>query len=457
MAIFGRLGLLGRLSLIVLLLIVSLFALGFGLSFVSSEKKLGNQPHFPIPSQIAAISELLDVTPIEQRSLVLKAIETPEFGAELIGQNLPEIFQNERLPGIEWLIGQYLETHQDRAVYAARELKKSDSFIKSLVNRFYGNSYSTTLKMAVQLKDNQFVLFERRQLLSLRLVFGIPIGFFVGIFGALFAALALWAIAREAKPLKQLSTSLNEFAETGRPRPIKTSGAPEIEKLITATNSMQERIAALIKGRTILLGAVSHDLKTYITRLQLRVDQIPSDEQRDKAINDLDEMTQLINDAIAVARGVSVDGQMQSLDLKQLLLNCADDRAAIKFIVQPGDYFISGDETALKRLFNNLLDNALHYGNQAIVEMKVLDGFCKISIDDDGPGISEEHRLTVFEPFYRVEGSRNRQFGGSGLGLAIVKQIIDNHCGRIEISDSQQGGARFTVVLPSENSNVSTS
>jgi two-component system, OmpR family, osmolarity sensor histidine kinase EnvZ len=146
------------------------------------------------------------------------------------------------------------------------------------------------------------IVIELREPPFIRL-FGLPTGFWAGVLGVGLAGLAIAAILRESRPLSELSDSVTHFASLAEPRNVAVRGAPDVRALIDAVNTMQGRIAGLVKGRTILLGAVSHDLKTYITRLRLRVEDLPDDLARDKAVADLDDLAALIENSISFARG----------------------------------------------------------------------------------------------------------------------------------------------------------
>lgn len=439
---FGRLGIVARLALIILLLLLALGALGVGLGYVAKERRTPYASRFPVPEQAAAVVELLDRAPPETRDWALRAVRTPGLAVRVVATR-PALFEGAaRMAGVEWLIGQYLETLPDRAVFAVRGERIEGA---ALADR-------ERVHIAVELADGGYAVFEVRAATPQRL-FGVPVGFFVGVFGFLFAALALWAVAREARPLRRLAKSVQDFAADGAPRPTDVRGAPEIRRLTEAVNAMQTRIAGLIRGRTVMLGAVSHDLKTYITRLRLRAEQIPGAAQRDRAGADLDEMARLIDDAIAVARGASELGRRESVDLAALLRDdvAARDGARVTLEIDGAAHRMAGDPVGLRRLFGNVIDNALRYGETARVHLRRETDAIRVDIDDDGPGVPEAERLDVFEPFLRLEASRNRDTGGSGLGLAIVKQIAEAHGGGVAIGSSPMGGARITVTLPGSN------
>jgi signal transduction histidine kinase len=212
---------------------------------------------------------------------------------------------------------------------------------------------------------------------------------------------------------------------------------------------MQERIVTLLKGRTVLLGAVSHDIKTYITRLKLRTEMITDDDQRLLAERDLDDMTALIEDSLAAARGTSKRDRTALVDLADIFRTAVDGRRNVAVVVPARTLLVEGDPVALRRLFANLIDNALRYGAGACtIDVTEVGERARVTLDDNGPGIPAADRALVFEPFYRRETSRNRETGGSGLGLTIAKQIVVAHGGTIELAEAPARGLRVIVDLP---------
>jgi signal transduction histidine kinase len=305
------------------------------------------------------------------------------------------------------------------------------------------------LRIAVALNGGGYAVFETHGEISRR-IFGLPPGFWIGVLGSLVGIAALFAVWREARPLKALSQAVARFASDGEPHRVPLRGAPELRRLIEAVNRMQERIATLLKGRSVLLGAVSHDLKTYITRLKLRAEMIEDLDQRARAARDLDEMTALIEDALAVARGTAAHDRVCVIDLAELLRTTCLDHPSVRLIVPSGSVEIEGDPVAMRRLFDNLLDNAMRYGGgRATVDVTPNVAGWRITVDDHGPGIPEKERELAFEPFYRRETSRSRETGGSGLGLAIVRQIVELHGGTIKLGEAPSGGLRVSIELPS--------
>lgn len=445
----GRVGFLGRVILIVLALLLALAALGLALGTLERERRENGAERFPVPAQAAAIVELIDATPAADRARVLKAVTSDTFHVRIADAPEAGLMNGIRMPGVEWLVGQYLESMTEREVLAFRTAPDTLRPIVRLLARIAG-SPGASIAIAVALRDGRYAVFEIRGDASRR-VFGIPIGLGIGLFGCLFAVIALWAIAREARPLRDLAHSLTNFARDGAPREIRPHGAPEIRRLIEATNDMQSRISALIKGRTMLLGAVSHDLKTYITRLRLRAEIMENEEQRARAERDLDDMTALIDEALSVARGTTVSDRREPVDLNALVVDevARREEQSIELVESAERKMaIQGDPIALRRVIGNLLDNACQYGSQCRVSLQSIGKVIEVAVEDDGPGIPEAEREAVFEPFYRLEKSRNRATGGTGLGLAIARQIIEAHGGTIRLGTSALGGLRAGIALP---------
>jgi signal transduction histidine kinase len=412
-----RLGFTGRLMAIVMLALLALWAIGVGLIFLTETREEIASTLYPLPEQVAAIVDLIDTTAPEQRPAVLKAVSS-EMLRVTIARERPALEEGSaRLPRVEQFLTRYLAALAPREVIASvepgqqtrRELRFGQYWL-------YGRR---PLYLMVSLKGGGYAVFEARGQLGRRL-FGIPPGFWVGALGALVGIAAIIAIAREARPLRRLAASVAAFSGNAPTAPMPPSGAPEIRKLIEAVNAMQGRIVDLVRSRTLLLGAISHDLKTYITRLRLRIEALPVDDQRARGARDLDDMTRLIDDALAVSRGSFVPARREPVDLRELLARLSADYPEAKVCFRcPPDLSRSqttGEPVALRRLFANLIDNALQFGSQCEVALECRGDELTITIDDDGPGIPARERTAVLEPFYRLEPSRSRVTGGSGLG-----------------------------------------
>ena len=452
MRVLGRLGFVGRVIMIVLALLIALAVISVVLSLLARERRETGTERFPVPAQAAAIVELLEATPPAERSRVLRAVSSESFLVRLVERAPDEIAGGIRMPGVEWLVAQYFEALDAREVIAYRWSPDGLRPVSRALDRMTGERRSP-IAIAVRMRGGGYAVIELRGD-GTRRVFGIPVGFWVGLLGSLLAALAVFAIIREARPLGELARSVEAFAGSGAPHQVTARGAPEIRRLIAATNTMQTRIAALIKGRTMLLGAISHDLKTYITRLRLRAEMIEPETDRQRAVRDLDDMTTLIDDALAVARGAAVSDRREAVDLKRLVADEIADRdhrhidaAGAATVVGA---VVSGDPVSLRRVFANLVDNACRLAPHCRVSLGRVGTVVELIVEDDGPGIPDAEREAVFEPFYRLDRARSLASANAGLGLAIARQIVEAHGGTITLDRSGLGGARFCVRLPAE-------
>ena len=293
-------------------------------------------------------------------------------------------------------------------------------------------------------------------------ILGLPSGFWIGILGLVVAALALLAALRELAPLRRLTESVSRFDGRMMPDAPSKPTAPdpsEIGRLTHAVAEMQARVATLLHERSFLIGAISHDAKTYLTRLRLGAEGVEDAARRAALIRNVDAVAALIDAALDYARGTTSTGQRGAIDLADLVAaeiaehEAADSGGRAISATLGEAAVVVGDPVALKRVVANLLDNAEKFGRRAIaVEVAATGGRCRFAVSDDGPGVPQAERETVFSPFYRLEKSRSRQTGGSGLGLAIARQIVEAHGGRIAIEGAALGGARVVVDLPARGS-----
>lgn len=445
----GRLGFTGRIMAIVLLALLAMMAIGGGIGYVARKRGAIDATPMLLPERAAAIVEVLEATPAPRRDTTLKALSSDDLHVSFRKEPPPPDPRLQRLPAVERVISQYFIEVGGREVIALLAPERVARWRQLRFGQYWLASREP-LKVAIGLSTGGYAVLESRGDIGPR-IWGMPPGFTIGALGALVGLAAIIAIMREARPLRRLANSVVRFGGSAVPDPVAARGAPEIRRLIGAVNDMQERIAGLVKGRTVLLGAISHDLKTFLTRLRLRIEQIPDPEQQARAVRDLDDMTALIDDALALARGASVSERREVVDIAELIRRQAADRkdGCVRSGVPPGKAaIVRGDAIALRRLFANLIDNALRFGKSADVRFETAGDQIVVLVDDDGPGIPELERSAVFEPFYRAEPSRSRETGGAGLGLAIARAIAEAHGGHIRAEAAPSGGARISVTLP---------
>jgi len=267
-------------------------------------------------------------------------------------------------------------------------------------------------------------------------------------------ALSLLGITSVTRPLARLSKAARQLGDDLDSPPLKESGPKEVAATAAAFNRMQRRIREQIDERERLFSAISHDLKTPITRLRLRAEMLDDPAQRERFCASLDELTELVKGALASVKGLDLHEDPQPTDLNALLLEIAEGLR-----LHGGDVSLYGTvlpltvkPLALKRCLANLLENAVFYGQKATVTLEEQAGVVTLHIHDNGPGIPDAQLSRVFSPFVRLEASRSRYTGGSGLGLGIARHIARAHGGDIVLSNHLSGGLVATLTLPRQTS-----
>jgi len=241
------------------------------------------------------------------------------------------------------------------------------------------------------------------------------------------ACLSFWAVRRLTGPVALLAEAAERLGRDVNAPPLPERGPDEVVRAAVAFNTMAARIRRFVQDRTFLLTAIGHDLRTPITRLKLRAEFIDDDEQRTKFMADLDELDAMVSATLVFGRDTADTEPAVAFDLVALLRTVLDDaadarpEAAERLSFQgPAHLTLTGRILALKRTFANLVGNAVKYGGSARVVLSVADGLATVCVEDDGPGLPPDELERVFEPFYRVEDSRNRETGGTGGARAVV-------------------------------------
>lgn len=448
-----RLTFASRLGLIVALSLIVAWIASTAIFYMATAREDGESRPLPLPRQIAALVQLLEqAKDSTERSLIIRAVGSPKFSVQLV--SAVELLQT---------------PHTRPFALRAQQLQKA-------LNEIGGRSFSLTfdaaaghdrrppqfsylaptdLELRVRLQTGE-VLVIRGYHRPTTNVYGMPIGFIAGLVGTLTGLIALIVMHRQTRPLARLAARVDQFDFTGQPTmlPETRSAAPEIRALIAAFNRLQARLAQLLRARMAMLGGISHDVRTFATRLRLRVDHIAEQADRERAIADIDDMIRLLDDALLASRAGAGELVEELVEFRQVVRDEVDDRSAerapihLQMATAQQDAIVLGDRVALRRVVANLIDNALQYGRAAHVQVDTSDQSVRLTVDDEGSGIRAEQREALLEPFVRLETSRNRCTGGAGLGLAVVRSLVEAHGGSINIDDAPTGGARFTVSLP---------
>jgi signal transduction histidine kinase len=262
--------------------------------------------------------------------------------------------------------------------------------------------------------------------------------------------LALVAVHWATRPLSDLAAAAEKIGGSAASAPLDESGPTEVREAARAFNRMQTRIANYLRDRTRLLAAISHDLKTPITRLRLRSELLQDDALREKFVRDLQEMETMVVRALEFAKGQNVNEPAQPINVVALVESVQDDyrEGGANVEVEGSARSYVGRPLAIKQALINLVDNAVKYGGRARIILADAEDKLSIKIRDAGRGIPEDMLERVFDPFFRLEESRNRDTGGTGLGLSIARNVAETHAGTLQLRNAEGGGLEATLTLP---------
>jgi signal transduction histidine kinase len=266
--------------------------------------------------------------------------------------------------------------------------------------------------------------------------------------------LVLWASNSIVEPLITLARHAEQFpGDKDSERPLPERGPSEVRELTRSINRMQQRIRTMIAARTRVLAAVSHDLKTIITRLNLRSEFIPDAELRGKMLRDINLMDSMLRKNLQYLRAESDKTDYSLINLDSVLQTVADQFTDIgrKVTYYGGArQMIVGSLTDMQRVFTNLVENGVNHGDEVEIHIEeVSPETVQVDVLDNGPGIPDAQKQTVFEPFVRGEPARTvGSHSGFGLGLSIVRSLVENHGGAVELLDRRPQGLIVRVRLP---------
>lgn len=279
-----------------------------------------------------------------------------------------------------------------------------------------------------------------------------PLLFAVAIPLAGIVAVAAWAAIVVTRPLAKLAAAAEAFGAEGAPVPTVEDGPAEVRKVISTFNAMQGRIGGLLADNARMLAAVSHDLRTPLTRLRLRAETVDDPDTRDAMLADLEHMSALTNAALAHLRGLREREEPVLVDLSSLLGTVADQFVDLGHDVRvegPSPFDVVLRPNELQRAARNLVENALRYAGTARVEYRATPNGLRIAVIDQGPGIPAADKERVMKPYERGDTARSQHATGSlGLGLAVARKVAENHGGRLVLLDNEPTGLVACLELP---------
>lgn len=269
------------------------------------------------------------------------------------------------------------------------------------------------------------------------------------LMAAAVALVAWWAARRIVGPIRALAMGADRLGRGLDSAPLPLRGPVEVQDATLAFNRMQDRLTRFVHDRTQMLAALSHDLRSPLTAMRLRVELLDDGDDATRLRALVDEMQTMVEATLEFARGVAKTEPAATVDLAALLADLVGDVGGDRARLLPcAPMQVTVRPNALTRALRNLIDNAIRYGDVAEISLAQEPGMAVIRIADHGTGLPEDQLEAVFEPFVRLEGSRSRDTGGMGLGLAIARTILQAHGGSVLLRNRKEGGLEAVVRLP---------
>ncbi len=451
----------GQTLLVLLAGLIASYAVGSWLFTADREEAVRAVGGYAIAQRITNLTRLVQDTPRDQRERLVGALSDQTFRVAILSQ--PPVSDETNDSSEAQAIGQFLATELALPTPRAPRVSVA-SPVAPFAPGWHGMGHGPMmqrfgafgpfgafrdLQVAVPLSDGEWLAFAT-SLPASGPAFSRQFLISAAVMAIIVLVVSVWAVRRVTAPLASLSAAAERLGRDLNAEPLPDSGTIEMRQASQAFNAMQTRLRGLIDNRTRMLAAVSHDLRTPLTLLRLRVENVVDAVERDKMLATIAEMDAMIAAILQFARDDAKSELRRRTDLTALLASVVDDFADGGFAVSidPSPSIVCDCQpAALKRALKNLIENALKYGQHARARIEPMPDCVEIIIDDDGPGIPEDELTRVFQPFYRVESSRSRDTGGIGLGLATALSLIELQGGTLTLSNRPEGGLRARITL----------
>lgn len=261
----------------------------------------------------------------------------------------------------------------------------------------------------------------------------------------------VWFTRRLAAPLRALTSATARVGTPEGAPPVPEVGPDDVRGLAASFNTMQQRIRSMLEEKDHMLGAIGHDLRTPLTALRVRMENVPEGPDKDRMVATIDDMQKMLDDILSLARVGREREAPQRVDLAALADAALDDFEDMGVPVERSDMpraVVQVHPRAVRRALTNLVENAVKYGERAHVSLRIEADRAILSVADEGPGIPAERIEEMLQPFTRIEGSRSRDTGGTGLGLAIVRAIASAESGHLQLRNRPEGGLLAELSFP---------
>ena len=324
-----------------------------------------------------------------------------------------------------------------------------EEFTKKLADPFWHNvRFDSDYVQIFILNNNQIIEFLIPKS-NIRSKSGRIFALWIIIPSLIFLLISLIFLRNQLKPIILLSRAAEKFGKGQYDSDFKVSGALEIRQASYEFERMKKRILKHISQRTAMLSGISHDLKTPLTRLKLQIELLNKNQKLNSLKEEITEMEKMINEYLDFASN-QYSQPVENFNIIQLIQNLIDKsfKKNIK-MKSPKNLIFSGRKNLIRRCIANIINNSQKYSENILITCKKMKKIIKIDIDDDGPGIADEHKEKVFRPFYRVDKSRSLKDSNVGLGLSIVEDIVNSHGGNVKLLNNPKGkGLRVSLSFP---------
>lgn len=444
----------GRLTLVLLPILLAGQLLGAVILLQDRGRAVYEAGGLHAAQRIAGVVQLLETLDLAKRAAILRAVDTEGFRVALVGPPASLDPADNHAQHLRTMVQQALGGARPVAVAVLGldcvDHPKDGRVSATDCAHGHGAPHIRAFRVQLRLQDGQWVSFTQ-QLQEALFVWPLRLLLTLGVLLASVILVSLIAVRAITRPLTTLSAAAEALGRDIGRAPLSESGPRELQQAAQAFNAMQLRLRRYLHERERLLAAISHDLMTPVTRLRLRAELLDDEALKHKFVRDLDEMKDMVFATIEFLRTAYEREPVQPTDINALIESLQADREEMGqsvTIAGAAHESYAARPTALKRLLANLIDNAIKYGECAMVRVEDTAACLRIVVGDKGSGIPEERLEEVFEPFHRLESSRSRDTGGVGLGLSIARDIAHAHGGELTLRNREGGGLDAVLTLP---------
>jgi signal transduction histidine kinase len=433
-----------RLAAIMLFGFIVLQALIVAAALPEADNASGRYLGLPRPEEVVALADAIERAPAEGRQALADALDVGAlYSLRLTAGSIAAPRSSKAL---EDLAMRYRAAAPERTI-------RVDG-LRPRLSRWIGDRprlvrFFAPIKVTVGLKDGSALVISSQPSVELR-AYQQRRALIAALGGLVLLIVLMLAVRQTTRPLGALSTGVRRFAGDFDAPDLPVRGPPEVRALAIAFNEMKSQIRALVAERTRVLGAIAHDLRTYLTRLRLRAEFIDDVEHRMRAVRDLDEMNVLVNDALFIGdRDAAPPSLPEPVPLAELLSEIVEAHvelgAKVDLAAMPSDVMVAATPLSLRRVIENLITNGLRHGSRVSIAAFALEGRVDIIVEDDGPGVPAEALARLGLPFQRFDPSRSRETGGAGLGLAIVRALAARDGAEVMFEHASPHGLRVSL------------